>query len=126
MTTSCYREMETTVTRFENIQPRVTITMQARFGAKFLVSQGMLMPLTPCCGAVAKGLDGYIGCRNCYDEVDPIYGDCEFINAPNARRIVDEIAAEYGMTDLDKIVPCVVECLRAEWDRQNAMLADHH
>jgi len=30
---------------------------------------------TPCCGASAKGCDGYIGCRKCYEEIDPAYGN---------------------------------------------------
>lgn len=30
---------------------------------------------TPCCGASAKGCDGYIGCRACYHEIDPAFGN---------------------------------------------------
>lgn len=30
--------------------------------------------LTACCAAGAKGCDGYIGCRNCYEEIDPDLG----------------------------------------------------
>lgn len=30
--------------------------------------------LTDCCGASAKGCDGYVGCRSCYAEVDPGLG----------------------------------------------------
>lgn len=29
---------------------------------------------SPCCGASAKGCDGYIGCRACYKPIDPSYG----------------------------------------------------
>ena len=35
---------------------------------------GKLVGLTACCGATAKGCDGYIGCRNCYQEVDSYLG----------------------------------------------------
>lgn len=35
---------------------------------------GLLMGLTYCCSASAKGCDGYIGCRNCYDEVPSYLG----------------------------------------------------
>lgn len=35
---------------------------------------GMRYYLTPCCGASAKGCDGYIGCRACYAEIDPSLG----------------------------------------------------
>jgi hypothetical protein len=41
----------------------------------------MLGVMTPCCGASGKGLmdepsgQGYIGCRKCYSEVDPLHGD---------------------------------------------------
>lgn len=38
-------------------------------------SDGMRYYLTDCCGASAKGCDGYIGCRACYYEVDPMLGD---------------------------------------------------
>ena len=30
--------------------------------------------LTSCCGADAKGCDGYTGCRWCYREIDPLLG----------------------------------------------------
>lgn len=30
---------------------------------------------TPCCGASAKGCDGYIGCRACYQPIDPAFGN---------------------------------------------------
>lgn len=30
--------------------------------------------LTSCCGADAKGCDGYTGCRWCYREIDPSLG----------------------------------------------------
>jgi hypothetical protein len=37
---------------------------------------GLVYPLTPCCGATAKGMDWYIGCRSCYEEVDSMLGAC--------------------------------------------------
>jgi hypothetical protein len=37
-------------------------------------SEGMRYYLTECCGASAKGLEGYIGCRSCYAEIDPALG----------------------------------------------------
>lgn len=40
---------------------------------------GMLSRLTPCCGASAKGIEDYVGCRACYAEVEPIYGDAEIV-----------------------------------------------
>lgn len=30
--------------------------------------------LTECCGASAKGLEDYVGCRSCYTEIDPAIG----------------------------------------------------
>lgn len=39
-----------------------------------------IYPLTPCCNASGKGLmdddsgEGYVGCRSCYQEVDPKFG----------------------------------------------------
>ena len=30
--------------------------------------------LTPCCGASAKGMEHYVGCRACYREIDPALG----------------------------------------------------
>jgi hypothetical protein len=35
---------------------------------------GMRYYLTDCCGASAKGLEHYVGCRACYREVDPALG----------------------------------------------------
>lgn len=35
---------------------------------------GELIGLTYCCGATAKGCDGYIGCRKCYSEVESYLG----------------------------------------------------
>lgn len=35
---------------------------------------GELMGLTYCCGATAKGCDGYTGCRACYREVNSALG----------------------------------------------------
>ncbi len=32
--------------------------------------------LTECCGASAKGLEDYVGCRACYAEIDPSLGGC--------------------------------------------------
>lgn len=37
-------------------------------------AEGFRFYLTPCCGASAKGMESYIGCRNCYAEVDPALG----------------------------------------------------
>lgn len=43
---------------------------------EFVLSDGLVYPLTPCCGATAKGMDEYIGCRACYEEVDSMLGAC--------------------------------------------------
>lgn len=37
-------------------------------------SDGMRYYLTDCCLASAKGCDGYVGCRACYQEIDPELG----------------------------------------------------
>lgn len=39
-------------------------------------SRAIYYPLTECCAASAKGCDGYIGCRSCYDEIDDIFASC--------------------------------------------------
>ena len=45
------------------------------------VADRWLYALTPCCLASGKGLMdedsdyGYVGCRSCYQEVDPKFGD---------------------------------------------------
>jgi hypothetical protein len=36
--------------------------------------EGELMGITNCCGATAKGCDGYTGCRSCYREVSSRLG----------------------------------------------------
>jgi hypothetical protein len=38
------------------------------------IPAGQYEGLTGCCGATAKGCDGYIGCRFCYREVDSMLG----------------------------------------------------
>lgn len=37
-----------------------------------------IYPLTPCCEATGKGMDTEtgVGCRACYEEIDPIFGAC--------------------------------------------------
>ena len=35
---------------------------------------GEYLGLTSCCGATAKGCDGYVGCRICYDECNSALG----------------------------------------------------
>lgn len=37
-------------------------------------SDGIRYYLTDCCAASAKGCDGYIGCRSCYEPVDDALG----------------------------------------------------
>jgi hypothetical protein len=36
--------------------------------------EGQLVGITNCCGATAKGCDGYTGCRSCYREVSSSLG----------------------------------------------------
>ena len=38
------------------------------------IPAGRYLGLTGCCGATAKGCDGYVGCRDCYEEIDPRLG----------------------------------------------------
>ncbi len=102
----------------------ISVVLATTSGARFLVSDGLLMPLTDCCGATAKGLEDYVGCRRCYTEIDSLYGDCEAIDSPNATRVVDSILSEfYKVRDHAMTVRITVAALRAEWDRQRAMLA---
>lgn len=46
-----------------------------------VVLDGLVYPLTPCCDASAKGCDGYVGCRGCYEEVSPAFGDCAIVGS---------------------------------------------
>jgi hypothetical protein len=39
-----------------------------------IFKDGEYLGLTSCCGATAKGCDGYVGCRMCYDECDTALG----------------------------------------------------
>lgn len=41
---------------------------------EWVLSDGIAYPLTICCGASAKGLETSIGCRSCYEEIDPWFG----------------------------------------------------
>lgn len=54
---------------------------------------GMDMLLTECCGATAKGCDGYIGCRSCYRPIDELIGsrpDAPYI-APDGHVTATEV-----------------------------------
>lgn len=55
-------------------------------------SDGLRYYLTDCCGASAKGCDGYTGCRACHAEVDPALGgipDGAFVtDGPGSTRYV--------------------------------------
>ena len=50
--------------------------------------------LTDCCGASAKGCDGYIGCRACYREIDPLLG-----GVPDSRMVLVREKPEVGIRD---------------------------
>jgi hypothetical protein len=39
-----------------------------------IFKEGEYLGLTSCCGATAKGCDGYVGCRMCYGECDTALG----------------------------------------------------
>lgn len=36
----------------------------------------MFYPLTSCCEASGKGMEGGVGCRSCYEYVGDMFGDC--------------------------------------------------
>jgi len=40
---------------------------------------GMAYPLTPCCQASGKGADVGVVCRNCYQPVGLLFGDCAMV-----------------------------------------------
>lgn len=63
---------------------------------------GLFYALTPCCGASGKGLDGYIGCRRCFQEVDEVYGDCFEWLELNDNTKIGRIANEWFGGDLVK------------------------
>lgn len=62
------------------------VTATTDCGFKIASTHGLVYPLTPCHGATGKGLmdddsgEGYIGCRSCYHEVSPTYGDCAILS----------------------------------------------
>ena len=49
------------------------------------VDLGLAYPLTPCCQASGKGADVGVVCRNCYQPVDAMYGDCATVAADPAQ-----------------------------------------
>lgn len=72
----------------------------ASFGYQIAVNnEGDAYYVTDCCGATAKGCDGYIGCRACYGEVDPGLG---------------------GIPDVEWFAPSQRERIRKfnEWERE--------
>jgi hypothetical protein len=71
------------------------VGVDERHGIEIAVnSDGEAFYVTPCCGASAKGCDGYTGCRACYVEVDPATGDLPPADwwAPHQRHRVQEFA----------------------------------
>jgi hypothetical protein len=83
----------------------------------------MLGVMTPCCGASGKGLmdepsgQGFIGCRKCYSEVDPLHGDAwtwdEDLDAPVKW---DRIARDLFDGNLEKVAG-VAQSVKALMDR---------
>jgi hypothetical protein len=74
------------------------------------VQDNLAYPLTPCCGASGKGssnVESGVVCRSCYQEVDPMFGDCApLYSVPMARPTEDIIASwtsAYG-ADLAAVV----------------------
>lgn len=57
-------------------------------------ADGVRYYLTECCGASAKGCDGYIGCRACYHEVDPRLG-----GVPDKGMVLVREKPEWGIRD---------------------------
>ena len=53
-------------------------------------NEGDAFYVTDCCGASAKGCDGYTGCRACYEEIDPGLGGVPAVEwfAPHRREAV--------------------------------------
>jgi hypothetical protein len=51
------------------------INAEAPIALAYSSDAGTVVPLTTCCAATGKGCDGYVGCRNCYTEVHPLFGD---------------------------------------------------
>jgi hypothetical protein len=49
--------------------------IKTKSGVTIAVWEGKFAyPLTPCCGASAKGGEYGIVCRKCYADIDPMYG----------------------------------------------------
>lgn len=63
-------------------------------------STRMLYPLTDCCGASSKGLDGYVGCRACYK---PVEAPCGLGVADNYLPHLEQWVESVGC-------PCPAEC----------------
>jgi hypothetical protein len=61
---------------FSGLEPDMTTTVLGRneIGVVAETEDGFRFYLTPCCGASAKGMEDYIGCRACYREVDSALG----------------------------------------------------
>lgn len=52
--------------------------------AALAVADGMLYPLTECCGASATGSGSGVACRACYRPVADALGWCTMLDAPDA------------------------------------------
>lgn len=69
-------------------------------GVSFAVDGTLIYPLTGCCQASAKGVDGGIACRSCYEDVPFAMGDCanvadrDDVQGMVRRVLIDEPGAE--------------------------------
>lgn len=122
--------LTSTVRRWGPHRPDLTVQIDTECGASFVAncfsptSSGLLMPLTPCCKATAKGFEDCIGCRKCCAEVDPAFGDCSHLeSAAQSEQMVAWIMADhFGCADADAAARQVVAAVRDEAQRQLALL----
>jgi hypothetical protein len=90
-TTTCFTVDASTISATEEelatraaLRNRVTVLGRNAIGtvAISVDSPGIPYYLTDCCGASAKGLDCYVGCRECLQEVDPALGGLPDFDGP--------------------------------------------
>jgi len=73
-------------------------TISMGVDADLAISGGMVYYLTACCKASAKGCDGYIGCRACYQPIADSLGDAWMADdAAGWARRIDHLVTTGGL-----------------------------
>ena len=76
------------------------VGLVAEYTGDGAAAPGQRFYLTPCCGASAKGMEDYVGCRNCYEPIDPALGGIP----PNGDTVDVDSLPEWAVNGAGEVV----------------------